>query len=260
MSSLLLVGLDSPETEEISHRIDDSVIAYEVLPRIKVDNGKLLVELPHIYNSFVPVSKVVFHGIFEDDFPFICALALWRGRCLPNAKGMMDCRQKLPCLVRALEVTRFGTMLRGFVDQGNTIESDNEMVAKWGDWHCGENKERFQGRYAGKVPTIVEPFIQGENVRVIAIGRHQWQIRMAGENWLKSIHHPDAALMPVDSELLEDTLRLRHHFGLELVAVDYIVGADGTKHLLEVNQIPNVTRFPEIRAAYLSLVAEWVRA
>ena len=37
-----------------------------------------------------------------------------------------------------------------------------------------------------------------------------------------------------------------------MLAVDYMVGTDGTKHLLEVNHIPNVTVFPEIRQAYLA--------
>ena len=40
---------------------------------------------------------------------------------------------------------------------------------------------------------------------------------------------------------------------LEMLAVDYIVRPDGAKYLLEVNHIPNVTLFPELRATYLHL-------
>jgi hypothetical protein len=36
-----------------------------------------------------------------------------------------------------------------------------------------------------------------------------------------------------------------------------MVGADGQKHLLEVNHAANVTVFPEIREAFLDLVAAW---
>jgi hypothetical protein len=53
--------------------------------------------------------------------------------------------------------------------------------------------------------------------------------------------------MPLDAELGEDTRRLDTYFGLEMLAVDYMVAADGTKHLLEGNHISNVTVFPEIR-------------
>jgi len=80
---------------------------------------------------------------------------------------------------------------------------------------------------------------------------------MKGEDWLQSIHHDDAAFMPIDADLLADTLNLRDHFGLEIMAVDYMLGEDGEKHLLEVNHIPNVTRFAEIRQAYLSYVSAW---
>ena len=45
---------------------------------------------------------------------------------------------------------------------------------------------------------------------------------------------------------------------LRPVGVDYVVAPDGTPHLLEVNHIPNVTRFPEVRAAYLDYAAAWV--
>ena len=80
---------------------------------------------------------------------------------------------------------------------------------------------------------------------------------MAGDGWLKSIHHQDAAFMPIDPELLDDSRRLAAHFGLEIVGVDYIVAPDGSRHLLEVNHVPNVTVFPEVREAYLDLVVEW---
>lgn len=44
----------------------------------------------------------------------------------------------------------------------------------------------------------------------------------------------------------------------EAEANDYMIGRDGTRYLLEVNHIPNVTRFPEIWAAYRDTVVGWV--
>src|SRR5579883_1134371 len=132
---LLLVGLDEPETAELRRRLDRAVLALETLPRIRVDRGRLMVEHPHFMNHFVPVERVAYHAIFEDDFDFLTALALWGGPCLPGALGMMD-------------------------------------------------------------------------------------------------------------------LRLR-------VGVDYMVAPDGGRYLLEVNHVPNVTVFPEVREAYLDLVVRW---
>ena len=107
------------------------------------------------------------------------------------------------------------------------------------------------------MPTLFEEYVEGEAVRIVLVGEHAWQVRMAGDGWLKSIHDPRAAFMQIDPELLDDARRLAEHFGLRTVGVDYIVAPDGTRYLLEVNHVPNVTVFAEVREAYLDLVASW---
>jgi hypothetical protein len=260
MDRVLIIGLDEPEYQAIRDRTGQRIVYHDLPPRVKVVEGRLLVERPNSWDSFVPVSQVIFHGIFEDDYPLITALALWGGPCLPDARGMMDCRQRIPCLVRALQVTRFGTMRRGYADRGTNFEATSETVAKWGEWHCGENKVKFTGGRTTDVPTVYEPFIRGAAVRLHLMGDRAWQIHMEGDDWLKSIHHSSAAFMDIDPDLLDDARRLQAHFGLQQLAVDYMIAEDGTKHMLEVNHIPNVTVFPEIRTAYLDFVTEWLAA
>jgi hypothetical protein len=259
METILLVGLDEPETAELRSRLDRPILTFESLPRIRVDRGMLLVEHPHAMNHFVPVDRVVFHAIFEDDFDFLAALALWGGPCLPGARGMMDLRHRLPGLVRTLAVTRFGKTARGYADRGTSVVAEPEQVAKWGNWHCGEDKSRFTGLWTADQPTLFEEHVDGEAVRIVLVGEHAWQVRMTGDGWLKSIHHRDAAFMPIDPELLDDTRNLAAHIGLEVVGVDYIVGLEGSRHLLEDNHVPNVTVLPEVRAAYLDLVVNWAK-
>jgi hypothetical protein len=254
---ILLVGLDEPETTELRGRLDRPVLAFENLPRIRVDRGRLFVEHPHLMNHFIPVAQAVFHAIFEEDFDFLTALVLWGGPCLPGARGMMDLRHRLPGLVRTLAVTRFGRIPRGYADRGTSFVAEGDRVAKWGNWHCGEDKARFSGAWTADQPTLFEEYVEGEAVRIVLVGGRAWQVRMAGDGWLKSIHHRDADFMPIDPELLDDSRRLAAHFGLEVIGVDYIVGPDGSRHLLEVNHVPNVTVFPGVRAAYLDLVVDW---
>ena len=140
MDRLLVVGLDEAEFLELKPQLTIRPVYCDMLPRIRVDRGCLYVEKPNSVGSFLPVSKVIYHGIFEDDLPFISALALWGGPCLPNARGMMDCRQRLPGLVRAAAVTRFGSMRRGFADRGTVAESTNDAVAKVGRVALRENR------------------------------------------------------------------------------------------------------------------------
>lgn len=254
---LCIVGLEDDRVAEIREQIDMPIIAHINLPDIMVKDGELLVESGG-FPKFRPVSKVVYHGIYENDLDFIVGLSLWGGASLPTARNMMDCRLKLPCLVRALDHTRFGAP-RGYAAPGVMYYTEQERVAKWGNWHCGENKERFTESWSGAEPSIIEPFFAGEAVRVVIIGDQYWQIKLDGDDWLKSIHHDSATFMEVDADLLDDTRTLKQAFGLEIIANDYIVGDDGNKYLLEVNHIPNVTRFPELWAAFRDFVVEWVQ-
>ena len=260
MERLLLIGLDAPESQEIIRRAGVPATAWAVLPRVKLERGVLLVERTGAAGKFLPVSRVIYHGIFEDDFDTLTALALWGGPCLPSALGMMDCRQRIPGLARALRVTRFGGLARSWAGPGSTLDTGaHPSVAKWGNWHCGEDKERFQGQRQCDVPTLAEDFVEGQAVRVMMIGERAWQIRLTGDGWKKSIHPDDAAFMPLDPELLADTRNLSEHFQLEVIGNDYMIASDGSKYLLEVNHIPNVTRFEEIRSAYLDFASEWAR-
>jgi hypothetical protein len=257
MDLTLVIGLDEPEIEDLRRRCACPLLAYAGLPRLQVDAGRLLVEHASIRDAFVPVERVIFHGIFENDFDAITALALWGGPCLPNARGMMDCRLRLPCLVRSLAVSRFNTLPRGYADRDTTVTSSSPRVAKWGNWHCGANKAKFAGEWTAPEPSVIEEFIDGRAVRIMLLRDHAWQVEMAGEDWLRSIHHADARLTAIDPELLADAQTLRAYFGLEWIGVDYMIAADGARHLLEVNHIPNVTIFPEMREAFLAFAAAW---
>jgi hypothetical protein len=261
MQRLLLIGLDPPESAELIARTGMPATASPVLPRLKLERGSLLVERTGAAGRFLPVDRVIYHGIFEDDFDTLTALALWGGPCLPSALGMMDCRQRIPGLARALRVTRFGSLPRSWGGPGTTLDvAAHPSVAKWGNWHCGEDKEQFTGRRSCDVSTLAEDFVDGQAVRIMMIGERAWQIRLTGDGWKKSIHPDDAAFMPVDPDLLADTIRLRDHFGLEVIGNDYMIADDGRKYLLEVNHIPNVTRFDEIRSAYIDFASGWATA
>ena len=252
---ILLIGFDAPEAAALADRLPFECVAYEMLPKIVVERGQLVVE-SHNSDRYLPVSRVVFHGIFEHDLDFLAGLALWAGPCFPNPVAMMDCRLRLPCLVRALKHTRFGGGPRGFASPGGEYKTEAESVAKWGNWHCGENKARFNGVWSATEPTLFEPFVTGEAVRLVTVGEPR-QIRLAGPGWLKSVHGAGAAFMPVDPELVADTRAIQRGLGLDIIANDYVLSASGP-YLLEVNHIPSVTCFPELWVEYMEVVAAWV--
>lgn len=256
MSAILTIGLERPEVAELRARVSAPLIAHEMLPKLQLRAGELFALRPDRY-EFAPVAKVVFHGIFENDLPALAALALWGGPCLPGAHGMLDCRPRIANLARVRRVSRFASLPRGYAEAFTEFPVEGEMVAKWGEWHCGEGKERVSAPMRVEEPTLFEPFLPGEAVRVQLIGERVFQLRLGGDTWKKSIHGEDTAFVEPDAELVEDTRRLADHFGLPVCATDYIVTPAGEKHLLELNHIPNVTQFAEMRAAYLDYAAAW---
>lgn len=204
----------------------------------------------------MPVARVIFHGIFEHDLEFLAGLALWGGPCFPNPVAMMDCRLRLPCLVRALKYSRFGGP-RGFASPGGEYRAKAESVAKWGNWHCGENKERFTGSWLAREPTLFEPYLEGEAVGLVIVGEPR-QIRLTGPGWIKSVHGAGAAFMTPDPELSADTRAIQQGLGLDILANDYLLSPTGP-YLLEVNHIPSVTCFPELWQEYRDVVVAWVQ-
>jgi len=259
MSNILTVGLERAEVAELRPRVSAPIIAHEMLPKVQIRAGELFALRSDRY-EFAPISKVVFHGIFENDLPILAALALWDGPCLPGAHGMLDCRPRIANLARVRRVSRFASLPRGCADAGTDFTVESDMVAKWGERHCGEGKERVSAPLRVDESTLFEPYIPGDAVRVQLIGERAYQLRLGGTDWKKSIHGDDTAFTDPDPELVADTQALADHFGLPVCATDYIVTPTGDKHLLELNHIPNVTQFAEMRAAYLDFATAWCNA
>src|SRR4051794_10934940 len=67
------IGLDQPESDELRRLCSSPSVAYPMLPRIKLLGGQLFVEASEGLR-YLPVSRVVFHGIFEHDLDFLAAL------------------------------------------------------------------------------------------------------------------------------------------------------------------------------------------
>ncbi len=258
MNRVLMVGLERTVYPGIVSRLDCPYLVSELLPNIKVEDGLLLAKGTRGGAGYLPVSHVLYHGIFDNDFDFITALAVWNQKCLPNAIGMMRARMRVPALVHALQVTRFPGGPRGFGFSGVTLHTRSPAVVKFGQWHCGEGKEQVTNEWNCEQPSLMEPMIQGRAVRIMALGDQFWQINLEGDTWKKSIHADSAAIVEPRPDLVEDTKKLMAHFNLEIAGVDYMIDNNSRPHLLKVNHIPNVDRFELITNAYIEYALHWL--
>jgi hypothetical protein len=116
-------------------------------------------------------------------------------------------------------------------------------VLKIGDEHRGEGKYLIRKaedivRWEG-IATM-EPFFDGESVRVLIVGDHAFGARIHNEgSWIKNA--PGASLEPWDPgpAIVDHARRAMAVFNLEIAGVDYVIDQGGPR-FIELNPFPRV--------------------
>lgn len=124
-------------------------------------------------------------------------------------------------------------------------------VLKIGEEHRGEGKHLI--RSEADIPrwdgiATMEPFFEGESVRVLLLGDRAFGVRIRNEGtWIKNA--PGAAIEPwtPGEAIVEHARRAARLFGLEIAGVDYVIDAGGF-HFIELNPFPRVGLSPESAA------------
>jgi hypothetical protein len=130
-------------------------------------------------------------------------------------------------------------------------------VLKIGEEHRGEGKflirsarqiERWEG-----IATM-EPFFDGESVRVLLIGAQAFGARIRNErSWIKNTTGATIEPWSPPLPLIEHARRAMLLFGLEIAGIDYVIDGEGP-HLLEANPFPRLGLSPESTA----VAREWL--
>lgn len=117
-------------------------------------------------------------------------------------------------------------------------------VLKIGEEHRGEGKHLI--RSAEDIPrtwegiATVEPFFEGDSVRVLIVGDRAFGVRIHNEgSWIKN--SPGASFEAWDpgEAIAAHARRAARLFGLEIAGVDYVID-DGGVHFIELNPFPRV--------------------
>jgi glutathione synthase/RimK-type ligase-like ATP-grasp enzyme len=131
-------------------------------------------------------------------------------------------------------------------------------VLKVGDEHRGEGKYLIRSasdivRWEG-IATM-EPFFDGESVRVLLVGDHAFGARIKNESsWIKNA--PGASIEPwePDPAVVLHARRAMRLFDLEIAGVDYVIDRVGPR-FIELNPFPRVGLSKESAEAARGLFA-----
>ncbi len=94
----------------------------------------------------------------------------------------------------------------------------------------------------------IEPFFEGRSARILLIGEHAFGIWNDNPNsWIKNSIGAETEMWPnPPATLVAHARTAAIIFGLEIAGVDYVIGADGAYHFLEINQFPGLDVSDEV--------------
>jgi len=140
-------------------------------------------------------------------------------------------------------------------DALSLLQPDLPCVIKVGNHHGGLGKARAQTAEQWKDLvdlaalsqdyTVAEPFIDyTADVRCVAVAGNVWCMRRDNEDWKVNRGTVIPQLIDPPDELARWTLAAAQHLGSILVGLDFLQSRDGVWHLLECNDVPGLTGFP----------------
>jgi ribosomal protein S6--L-glutamate ligase len=92
----------------------------------------------------------------------------------------------------------------------------------------------------------VEPFIDyRRDVRCLAIGERMWSMVREGAAWKANVDTRRHQVIDLPPQLAEWTRTAMRHLGADTLALDFLEKPDGGYVLLESNDVPGLSGFPE---------------
>jgi ribosomal protein S6--L-glutamate ligase len=143
------------------------------------------------------------------------------------------------------------------------VQTDFPCVVKIGNFHAGlgkikiDNEETFTDvkdlSFAADDYITVEPFIDYvRDIRCLIIGDNIWGLERRGETWKANTQTIDYNLIEVPAELSDYTVAAKNHLQADILGLDFLETQDGRFLLLETNDIPGLSGFPDSLKYFLA--------
>lgn len=140
--------------------------------------------------------------------------------------------------------------------QLKNIEIPFPFVVKAGNYHGGFGKvlvndeDKWQDikdlLFISEDYVTIEPFINYErDIRYLAVGDKIWAMARKGKFWKANVQTTDFTLISPEEKLVTMTKKLQNYLQADIVAIDILEEKDGTKYIVEYNDIPGISGFPE---------------
>ncbi|WP_338866414.1 hypothetical protein [Myxococcus stipitatus] len=141
-------------------------------------------------------------------------------------------------------------------DMVRRIARPPPFVVKVGNHHGGYGKAQVRSEaewsdladliFTANDYAVVEPFIQyRRDVRCLAIRDRLWAMERRGAGWKANVQTRAYQVIDPPDVLAMHTRRALEHLGADIVALDFLETQEGEFLLLECNDTPGLSGFPE---------------
>lgn len=138
----------------------------------------------------------------------------------------------------------------------STFDPELPSVVKIGNFHGGYGKALATDdsvwsdikdvAFISDQYVTIEPFIDYiQDIRCLAIGDNMWAMSRRGARWKANIETVSFELIEVPLELKRQTQVAMEHLKADVLGLDFLQDKDNNFHLLESNDIPGLSGFPE---------------
>ena len=129
-------------------------------------------------------------------------------------------------------------------------------VIKIGNYHAGYGKahvDTLNGwadlrdiAFTAHNYVSLEPYIEYQrDIRCLAVGDEIWAMERRSSTWKANRDTDEATLISAPPELVEYTKRAMDHLGADILGLDFLETEQGEFYLLENNDVPGLTGFPD---------------
>jgi ribosomal protein S6--L-glutamate ligase len=136
------------------------------------------------------------------------------------------------------------------------LEPQLPSIIKVGSYHAGYGKMKLTTleQWQDMVDFIfitedyftIEPYIDYvRDIRCVAVGEQVWAMARNGSRWKANSGVVETQLIAAPDELYDYTLRAMRHLGADILALDFLETREGQYVVLEGNDVPGLTGFPD---------------
>lgn len=257
------IGLPEEWVAEIKERAGVRYIAHsEVVPNSVAVDGYVLLGSQQTIGRWLRPNIVLWYGYFPASRFARTAIAISNTPSFPDIRKTLPWDDKTMAVIMAQDADE--PVDRGLAQGPMQGPWSANTVLKWGDSHCGENKqlmptgkEQLDER-AGNSDILSEPFIEGESHRILIVGYHMSQLVYESNDWRKNVNSTITLLSTVDPDLVERTLTIVRRYGLTVAGLDFVLG-EGRPTLLELNAYPSLDEDPVARETFIKMAVHEVQ-